>query len=367
MIIGRSANLSAVKPIHKKVGRGKCQFRSRCHWGCPYGAYFSSNSATLPAATMTGNLTIRTDSIVSEVIYDKEKKKASGVRIIDSQSKQTEEFFARIVFLNASTIGTAGILLNSKSDRFPNGFGNDSGVVGRYLMDHHFSLGARGSFEGFEDQYYSGRRPNGIYIPRFRNLPGKEQQKDFVRGYGFQGSARREGWNRHNNQLGFGVTLKQNMQSPGEWHIGIGAWGEHLPYYDNRVELDTSKTDQWGMPVLKIDCEFKENEMEMRKDVLKTAPEMLEAAGLKNITTYNNLEASPPGHCIHEMGTCRMGKDPKTSALNKWNQMWSAKNVFVTDGSCMTSNACQNPSLTYMAITARAADYAVKELKRQNL
>jgi choline dehydrogenase-like flavoprotein len=367
MIPGRTANLTDAKEIHKKVGRGKCQFRNRCHWGCPYGAYFSSLSATLPAANATGNLTIRTDAIVSEVMFDEKKQRASGVRIIDRNTKQTEEFFAKIIFLNASTIGTTFILLNSKSNRFPNGFGNDSGVVGHYLMDHHFEVGAFATFDGFEDKYYKGRTPAGIYVPRFRNLPGKEQQKEYVRGYGFQGGASRAGWDRGTQMPGFGKSYKEAMQTPGEWGMWLGAWGEHLPHFDNAVSLDTTKTDQWGLPILKIDCKFRENELAMRKDMQHTAVEMLEAAGAKNISPFDNLAGAPPGHCIHEMGTCRMGKDPKTSALNGFNQMWASPNVFVTDGACMASTACQNPSLTYMALTARAADYAVGELKRGNL
>ncbi|RMG82161.1 MAG: GMC family oxidoreductase, partial [Bacteroidetes bacterium] len=351
MIIGRAAHLTAPTAIQTSLGRGKCMHRNRCHWGCPLGAYFSSNSATLPAAARTGNLTIRTDAIVHSIIFDNDKQRAKGVRIVDRLTKETEEYFSRILFLNASTIGTTAILLNSTSDRFPNGFGNDSDVIGRHLMDHHFEVGAVATMPGFEDKYYVGRRPNGIYIPRFRNLPGAKPEADFVRGYGFQGSAWRQGWSRGNNFIGFGESLKEKLQQPGEWRIWLGGWGECLPYADNRVTLDTEKTDQWGMPVVKIDCSFKENELAMRKDILKTTTEMLDAAGYTDISTFDDLEAAPPGHCIHEMGTCRMGKDPKTSALNKWNQMWAAKNVFITDGSCMASSACQNPSLTYMAIT----------------
>jgi choline dehydrogenase-like flavoprotein len=367
MIIGRVANLTATTEAQTKVGRGKCQFRNRCHWGCPYGAYFSSLSATLPAAHNTGNLTIRTDAIVSEVMFDNEKQRASGVRIIDRNSKQTEEFFAKIVFLNASTIGTTYILLNSTSSRFPDGLGNDSGVIGHYLMDHHFGVGSFGTYDGFNDQYFAGRRANGIYVPRFRNLPGKEPMKTFVRGYGFQGGAGRGGWWDVNGKPGFGESMKKQLHDPGVWSMWLGGWGEHLPHFDNKVSLDTSKTDPWGLPLLHIDCEFRENEIAMREDVMKTSSEILEAAGLKNIHPFDDLATTPPGHCIHEMGTCRMGKDPKTSALNGFNQLWAAKNVFVTDGACMASSACQNPSLTYMALTARAADFAVQELKRGNL
>ncbi|TAK50554.1 MAG: GMC family oxidoreductase [Saprospiraceae bacterium] len=367
MIIGRVANLTQPTEVQTKLGRGKCQFRNRCHWGCPYGAYFSSLSATLPAARNTGKLTIRTDANVSEVIFDNEKQRASGVRIINRKTKQTEEFFAKIVFLNASTLGTAFILLNSKSSRFPDGLGNDSGVIGHYLMDHHYGVGATGVYDGFNDQYYSGRRANGIYVPRFRNLPGREQEKDFVRGYGFQGGAGRGGWDRNLGQPGFGESLKKEMMEPGHWGMWLGGWGECLPHFDNKVSLDTAKTDQYGLPVLKVDCEFRDNEIAMRQDIMQAASEILEASGSKEIHPFDDLATNPPGHCIHEMGTCRMGKDPKTSALNGWNQMWAVKNVFVTDGACMASSACQNPSLTYMALTARAANRAVDELKRGNL
>ena len=367
MIIGRAAHLTKPTEVQKKLGRGQCMTRNRCHNGCPFGAYFSSNSATIPAARNTGNLTLRADAIVSEVIYDHDTQRAKGVRVIDRNTKKTEEYFAKIIFLNASTLGTTFILLNSTSNRFPNGFGNDSGAIGHYLMDHHFEVGATGRHDQFNGQYYKGRRPIGIYVPRYSNLPGKEQQKDFVRGYGFQGSCSRGGWSRYLGKPGFGSALKNGLQHPDEWSIWLGAWGEQLPIYENQVSLNKNKTDQWGLPILKIDSEFKENERAMRKNAQLTAVEMLEAAGYKDIEPFNDLETTPPGHCIHEMGTCRMGKDPKTSALNQWNQMWAAKNVFVTDGACMSSSACQNPSLTYMALTARAADFAVKELKRRNL
>ena len=367
MIIGRVAHLTAPKEVHMKLGRNKCQFRNRCHWGCPYGAYFSSNAATLPAAKNTGRLTIRTDAIVSEVMFDEKKQRASGVRIIGKHSKQTEEFFSKIIFLNASTLSTAFILLNSISNRFPNGFGNDSGVIGHYLMDHHYGVGAYGEHEGFTGQYYSGRRANGIYVPRFRNLPGKEQSKNFVRGYGFQGGAGRGGWGRVNGKPSFGASLKNEMHEPGPWGMWLGGWAECLPHFDNKVSIDTTKTDAWGLPVLKIDCEFRDNEINMRQDVMQAAAEILEASGISGIHPFDDLATTPPGHCIHEMGTCRMGRDPKTSALNGFNQMWASPNVFVTDGACMTSSACQNPSLTYMALTARAADFAVQELKKGNL
>lgn len=364
MIIGRVANLTRADLQHQALNRGKCQYRNRCQWGCPYGAYFSSVSATLPAAQKTGNLTIRTDAIVNSVIYDEQKKRASGVRVIDANTKQTEEFFAKIIFLNASTLGTAFILLNSISNRFPNGFGNDNGVIGHYLMDHHKQAGANGTHEGFQEQYYAGRRANGTYIPRFRNLPGQLPMKDFIRGYGFQGGAGRQGWGRGAGKAGFGENLKNDIHDPGLWQMWIGGYGECLPHFDNHVSLDTSQADQWGQPLLKVDAQWRENERNMRPDMAQSAAEILEAAGFKDIRPFNDLDNNPPGHSNHEMGTCRMGRDPKTSALNAWNQMWAVKNVFVTDGACMTSSACQNPSLTYMALTARAADYAVRALKR---
>ncbi len=359
MTIGRVANLT--QGIN---GRAACQYRGLCSRGCSYGAYFSTQSATLPAAMKTGNLTVRPLSIVSEVIYDEKTGKASGVRVIDADNKDNiTEFYAKIIFMNASTLGTTLILLNSISNRFPNGLGNDSDQLGRNLMDHHFRCGASGTYEGFEDQYYFGRRANGIYIPRFRNI-GKND-RDYIRGFGYQGGASRAGWQRGVAELGVGKDFKESLLTPGNWTFGMTAFGECLPYQENRAYLNKEKLDKWGMPTLTIDCEFKENEMKMRKDMMNDAAEMLEAAGLKNVTTYDN--GSFPGMGIHEMGTARMGKDPKTSVLNGFNQMHAVKNVFVTDGSFMTSAGCQNPSLSYMAFTARACDYAVKEMKKGNI
>lgn len=357
MIIGRVANVT-----RGWNGRGPCQFRNMCDRGCPFGGYFSSNSATIPVAHNTGNLTLRPNSVVSEVIYDKETKKAKGVRIIDAETMKTEEFFAKVIFLNASTLGTTHILLNSVSDAFPEGLGNTSGQVGRNLMDHHYRIGATGTYEGFSDKYSYGRRANGIYVPRFQNLDEKTKRKDFVRGYGFQGTANR---GRAQGE-GIGEGLKNAASEPGPWSMWIGAFGEHLPYEDNRATLNKDKKDKWGLPILDIDCTFRENELNMRKDMLRTLQETLEIAGLKNISAYDDPKAAP-GLCIHEMGTARMGLDPKTSVLNKWNQMHDVKNVFITDGACMTSSANQNPSITYMALTARAVDYAVSELKKQNI
>lgn len=356
--IGRVAHVT-----EKHHDRGPCQFRNLCARGCPFTGYFSSNGVTLPAAAKTGNLTLRPDSIVLEVLYDENKKKATGVRIMDAHTLQTTEYYANIIFLNASTIGTTGVLLNSVSNRFPNGFGNDSEQVGHNLMDHHFGVGAGGEFDGFQDQYYnSGRRPNGIYIPRFRNISAATKRNDYVRGFGYQGGADR---NRGTSFDGIGIQLKEVQTEAGTWTMGVGAWGEHLPYYENKVTLNKNKKDKYGLPTLDIDCEFKENELAMRKDMLESAKEMMEAAGIKNIGTYDSMP--PPGHCIHEMGTARMGRDPKTSVLNEFNQVHAAKNVFITDGSCMASSACQNPSITYMALTARAVDHAVKELKKGNV
>lgn len=358
LTIGRVANLSV---RHKD--RGPCQYRNLCSRGCPFSGYFSTQSSTLPPAMATGNLTVRPHSIVSSIIYDKENKRAKGVRIIDAQTSEVQEYYANIIFLNASTLGTAHILLNSASDAFPDGLGNSSGQVGRNLMDHHFRCGASSEAPGYEDQYYFGRRPNGFYIPRFRNL--KQNDRDYLRGFGYQGGASRQGWQRGVAEMGIGADFKKELSQPGMWTIGMTAFGETLPNENNRVTLDQNKTDKWGQPVLAIDCEFGENEQKMRVDMMNDAAEMLEAAGFKNVNTYDS--GSTPGQAIHEMGTARMGRDPKTSVLNAFNQMHDVPNVFITDGSCMTSAACQNPSLTYMALTARAVDYAVKEMKRQNI
>ena len=360
LTIGRVAHITAPLPDST---RGTCQYRNLCIRGCPYGAYFSSNACTLPAAEKSGNMTLRPNAIVTEVVYDEKQGKATGVRILDAETGQQEEYFARIIFLNASTLGTTQILLNSKSNRFPNGLGNDSGELGHNLMDHHFRVGANGDYDGFEDNYYSGRRPNGFYIPRYRNL-GKEK-RDYIRGFGYQGGASREGWWRGVKELTLGKELKEMVSAPGIWTMGMTGFGECLPYHENHVTLNTDKKDKYGLPTLTIDCEFKENEMKMRKDMANDAAEMLDAAGLRNIRTWDDIGG--PGLGIHEMGTARMGRDPKTSVLNKWNQIHACKNVFVTDGAFMTSAACQNPSLTYMAMTARAADYAASEMKKLNL
>ena len=360
--IGRVAHLTAALP--HDPSRGICQSRNMCDRGCPYGAYFSSNASTLPAAAKTSNMTLRPHSIVHSIIYDETKGKAVGVKVLDAETKEDIDFYANIIFLNASTLGSTHILLNSISARFPNGLGNGSDQLGRNLMDHQYRAGAAAAVEGYEDKYYIGRRPNGIYIPRFRNV-GDDKRTDYVRGFGYQGGASREGWGRGVKEMMIGEELKHSLETPGAWSIGVTGFGECLPYADNRVTLNKEKTDVYGLPTLSIDAEWKANEKAMRTDMKNAAAEMLEAAGFKNVNTYDNPNNIGLG--IHEMGTARMGKDPKTSVLNKWNQVHEAPNVFVTDGAAMTSSACQNPSLTYMALTARATDYAVSELKKGNL
>lgn len=355
VIMGRTANLT--KPVQ---GRGQCMARDLCHRGCPFGAYFSTNASTMPAAYATGNLTVRPHSLVNKVIYDEQKKRAAGVEIIDTETKQTEEFYARLIFLNASTVATAFILLNSVSSRFNNGMGNGSDQVGRNLMDHHKGVSINATVEGFDNMYYYGRRPTPLYIPRFQNI--KDKSPGFIRGYHFGGSASRT---RQAGDATIGAPLKEALSEPGPWQMGLYAFGECLPYADNRITLDKDKKDQWGRPIITINCEFKENEKAMHDDMVKTGKELLEAAGFSNVNV--NAQISFPGNANHEMGIARMGHDPKTSVLNKYNQLHEVPNVFITDGSCMTSSACLNPSLTYMALTARACDYAVRELGRGNI
>ena len=358
MIMGRTANIT--QPLQSRTN---CQYRNKCWLGCPFGAYFSTQSSTLPAAVATGNLTLRPFSIVTKILYDKDTRKAKGVEVLDAETNQTYEYFAKVIFLNASALNSTWILMNSATDVWDGGLGSSSGELGHNLMDHHFRLGASGQAEGYDDKYYYGRRPNGIYIPRFRNL-GNEK-RDYLRGFGYQGSASREGWGRNIAEMSIGGDFKDALCEPGGWTMGITAFGETLPYHENKVSLDKTKKDKWGLNVLAIDAEIKDNEIKMRKDMMNDAKEILEAAGLKNVSTYDNGYTLGMG--IHEMGTARMGHDPKTSVLNKFNQVWDATNVFVTDGAAMTSAACQNPSLTYMALTARAVDYAVTELKKGNI
>ncbi|WP_257656786.1 GMC oxidoreductase [Parapedobacter lycopersici] len=361
LTIARVANLT--KPVD---GRGLCLNRNLCSRGCPYGGYFSSNSATLPAAAATGNLTLHPHAIVMEILYDDAGSKATGVRVMDAVSMEVTEYYARIIFLNASTIATAAILLNSKSGRFPDGLGNDSGELGRNLMDHHSYAGAYGVFgDKMLDKYYKGRRPSGFIIPRFRNLEQNEGM-GFLRGYGIQGHGERQEWGDRSNFLnGFGKSFKDQLTKPGPWTIWMAGWGECLPYPKNRVTLDVTERDKWGMPLVRISFSYGENERVMMGDIEETTAEMLEKAGFEDVYPFNYNK--PGGSTIHEMGTARMGADPETSVLNRFNQIHSVKNIFVTDGSCMTSSGSQNPSLTYMALTARACHYAASEMKKGNL
>ncbi|WP_324678301.1 GMC family oxidoreductase [Hymenobacter sp. GOD-10R] len=358
MVIGRTANIT--QPHHNRVN---CQYRNKCWLGCPFGAYFSTQSATLPAAVATGNLTLRPYSIVTRILYDKDTKKAKGVEVLDAETNKTYEYYAKVVFLNASALNSAWVLMNSATDVWPDGLGSSSGELGHNVMDHHFRAGAHGTMPGYEDKYVFGRRANGIYVPRFRNLFG--DKRDYIRGFGYQGSASREGWSRDIAEMSIGGDWKDALSEPGAWTMGLTGFGETLPYHDNRIFLDKDKKDKWGLPVLAMDATIRENERKMRVDMMQDAKEMLEAAGMENVNTYNNDYAMGGG--IHEMGTARMGRDPKTSVLNQHNQVWDAPNVYVTDGAAMTSAACQNPSLTYLALTARAVDHAVGEMKKQNI
>ena len=358
LIIGRAANLTEA---HN--GRANCQYRNKCDLGCPFGAYFSTQSSTLPAAVKTNNLTLRPFSIVTKVLYDRDSRKASGVEVMDAETSQTYEFRSRIVFLCASTFNSAWVLMNSATDVWPGGLGSSSGELGHNVMDHHSHVGASGEVEGFTDRYIYGRRPNGFYIPRFRNLFG--DRRGYRRGFGYQGGAGRGGWDREIAELGIGAAMKDALCEPGPWGVGMAGFGEVLPSHENRISLDRAKRDRWGLPVLAMDCEIGENERKMRVDMMNDAAEMLEAAGVRNVTPFDSGYYF--GRSSHEMGAARMGRDPKTSVLNGHNQVWDAKNVFVTDGACMASSSCVNPSLTYMAITARAANFAAGALKRGDL
>ena len=363
MTIGRVAHITAPLTHDQSPQRSTCRYRNQCIRGCPFGAYFSSNASTLPAAQKTGNMTLLPNAIVYELIYDEKKGRATGVRVLDAETGVQTDYFARVIFLCASTFGSTHIMLNSLSSRFPNGFGNDSGELGCNIMDHYLGSGARATVEGFDDRYYFGRRPNGFYIPRYRNI-GKDK-RDYLRGFGYQGGAGRAGWDNLQTASELGEDLKKKAQAPGPWTIGMTGFGEILPHHDNRVTLDRGKKDKYGLPILRFDARLRDNELRMSKDIISDAAEMFEAAGFRDVHVFNNEYGIGLG--IHEMGTARMGRDPKTSVLNAWNQLHACKNVFVTDGSCMTSSACQNPSLTYMALTARAANHAVEELKRNNI
>src|SRR5712664_3193591 len=358
MTIGRSAVFTQV---HK--GRAACHYCGVCHRGCITQSYFSSLNSTLPAAQKTGRLTLRPYSVVHSLIFDSNARRVSGVRVIDAQSKNLLEFKARVFFICASTLESTRILLNSATPEFPNGLANTSGELGHDLMDHHMGAGAGGEMPGHEDKMPFGNRPNGIYIPRFRNVNSKH--KDFLRGYGYQGGGSRDGWSGSAWKAGIGAEFKNSLKMPGPWRMGIGGFGECLPNHNNYVEVDKEKLDAWGIPTLKISCGWGQNELTMSKDIAVQAAEMLAAAGAKDIYVYQDI--STPGLGIHEMGTARMGRDPKTSVLNSNNQAHDAKNLFLTDGACMASSACVNPSLTYMALTARACDFAVSAMKKNNL
>ncbi|MEO7996056.1 MAG: GMC family oxidoreductase [Gemmatimonadaceae bacterium] len=358
IINSRVANLTAAKD-----GRGPCQYRDKCWLGCPYGAYFSTQSSTLPAAAKTGNLTLRPMSIVRQILFDKNTKRARGVEVLDVETNQTYEFEANVVFVCASTFNSTWLLMNSATDVWPDGLGSSSGELGHNVLDHHSKIGATGQPEGFDDKYYYGRRPCGFYVPRFRNL-GTEK-RPYLRGFAYQGSASRLDWNQDIAEVAIGAPLKEQLSEPGAWNIGLSAFGETLPHHDNRIYLDKTKKDKWGLPTLAFDCQLRENEAAMRREMISDAVEMLEVAGMKNVRPNNPNYTFGEG--IHEMGTARMGRDPKTSVLNSHNQVWDATNVFVTDGASMASSGCVNPSLTYMALTARAVSFAVDELKRRNL
>jgi len=361
LIIGRTAHVTG--PLGHSPQRTNCQYRDMCWNGCPFGAYFSTQSSTLPAAMATGNLTLRPFSIVHQVIYDKDTKKAKGVRVIDAETNQSIDFFAKVVFLCASALNSAWVLMNSATDIWPDGLGSSSGELGHNVMDHHFRVGAGGEIDGFDDKYYFGHRPTGFYIPRFRNFG--DDKRDYLRGFGYQGSASRNGWGRDVAELSIGAELKDALSEPGGWRVGATAFGETLPHHDNKITLNKNVKDKWGLPVLDFDVEFRENEKKMRVDMKADMKEMLEIAGLKNVRDFEGDNA--PGMGIHEMGCARMGRDSKTSVLNGNNQVWDCTNVYVTDGACMTSASCVNPSLTYMAMTARAANHAVGELKKLNV
>ncbi|SEJ65259.1 Choline dehydrogenase [Dyadobacter koreensis] len=362
VIIGRAAHITDPQPIHTKQGRAKCQHRNICQRGCPFGGYFSSNSSTIPWAERTGNLTLQPYSVVHSIIYDEKKKKATGVRVVDTNTKEMTEYYAKIIFLNASAINSNLILLNSTSDRFPNGLGNDSGVLGKYIGFHNYRGRVTAEYDGFLDSTTDGKRPNAAYIPRFRNV--FKQETDFLRGYAASFSSNKMG----NSTDGLiGESLKANLLKPesGGWTAGAQMMGETLMKETNFIQLDKNQKDKWGIPLLRMSVDFDDNDMKMVQDFYVELSEMFDKAGFKNIKTADTKRN--PGSENHEMGGARMGKDPKTSILNKWNQMHHCSNVFVTDGASMVSSATQNPSLTYMALTARAVDYAIKEMKKGNI
>ncbi|HEY9003530.1 MAG TPA: GMC family oxidoreductase [Mucilaginibacter sp.] len=363
VVIGRCAHLTKPNEIHKQQGRGQCQARSLCERGCPFGGYFSSNSSTIPWAERTGNLTLRPDSVVHSIIYDEKKGKATGVRVIDAHTKEATEYYAKIIFVNAATMNTNLVLLNSTSSRFPNGLGNDNGLLGKFVAFHNYRGTLSASMDGYLDSYYYGRRPCAIMMPNFRNV--YKQEMDFLRGYMTFYSVMRAGWGHSTDGPQIGGGYKEAISEPGPWVVYVQMQGETIPKETNHVSLSKDEKDAWGIPLLKMSVAYDDNDIKSMKDFTAQAEEMLTVAGCKDIRTYDTNQA--PGLDIHEMGGVRMGRDPKTSLLNAWNQMHECKNVFVTDGSCMVSTSTQNPSLTFMAITARAANHAVEELKKGNI
>lgn len=360
MIMGRMAHLTQPTQLHIEQGRVQCQARNECQKGCSFGAYFSTQSSTLPAAAATGNLHIAPNSVVHSLIYDEKSQRVKGVRVIDNDTLAEREYYGKVVFLCASTLGSTQIMLNSTSKSFPDGIANSSGVLGHYLMDHNYNAGASGDVAGYEDEYYQGRRPGGIYVPNFQYEP-KRGKKNYLRGYALAGGAYREGWQQNASKKGFGAEFKQQVTQAGKWRFGLYAQGEMLPRYENTVQLHDTLKDKWGIPQLEINCRWSDNELDMMKDAADTAEEMLKTAGVENVSSYVNQ--GPPGLAIHELGTARMGHDPKTSVLNRFNQSHDVANLFVTDGASFSSSAVQNPSLTFMALTARAVDYATKEMQ----
>lgn len=363
VVIGRCAHLTKPNEIHKQQGRGQCQARSLCERGCPFGGYFSSNSSTIPWAERTGNLTLRPDSVVHSIIYDEKKSKATGVRVIDAHTKEATEYYARIIFVNAATMNSNLVLLNSTSSRFPNGLGNDSGLLGKFVAFHNYRGTLSASMDGYLDSYYYGRRPCAIMMPNFRNV--YKQEMDFLRGYMTFYSVMRAGWGHSTDGQQIGGGYKEAISEPGPWAVYVQMQGETIPKETNHVSLSKDEKDAWGIPLLKMSVAYDDNDIKSMKDFTAQAEEMLTIAGCKDIRTHDTNQA--PGLDIHEMGGVRMGRDPKTSLLNGWNQMHACPNVFVTDGSCMVSTSTQNPSLTFMAITARAANHAVEELKKGNV
>ncbi|WP_339719202.1 GMC family oxidoreductase [uncultured Paraglaciecola sp.] len=366
LIMGRTAHLTQPTQLHMEQGRVTCQARNECQKGCSFGAYFSTQSSTLPAAAKTGNLSIAPNSVVHSLIYDEKTQRVKGVRVVDNDNLSTREYFAKVVFLCASTLGSAQIMLNTKTKSFPNGIANSSGVLGHYLMDHNYNAGATGTVEGFDDKYFSGRRPSGILVPNFQYKPSL-YKKDYVRGYGLAGGSHRNNWQGNAHQNGIGVDYKNQLNKPGKWSMGLHAQGEMLPRFENYMALHPTKTDKWGIPLLDIDCTWSENEKLMMADAEQTAFDMLTKAGLTDVTSYNSIAKNNPGLAIHELGTARMGRDPKDSVLNGFNQCHDVDNLFVTDGASFCSSAVQNPSLTFMAITVRAVDYCVKEMKSRRI